>query len=249
MQTTPSPSWSLIVFGLNEAQTLPSVVEACLSLRSSWPGQDLEIIIVNDGSTDATPTVAAQLASQHKEVRVVTHATNKGIGEALRSGYAAANNDWVCAVPADGQFDIGELKPFGSLPTLTFLSLYRAENPHYNWFRKLLSRVNRSLNRMGAGITLRDVNWIKVYPLEGLRQLQLECRTLLVESEICGKLLAMGYAVKEVPSKYLPRTQGTTHVTRLPLLLHTLGESLRMIRSIRRFRRRMNPHRAGVGKR
>jgi glycosyltransferase involved in cell wall biosynthesis len=232
-------SWTFIVFGLNEAQTLPSVVTACLSLCQQWGQPPFEIIIVDDGSTDATPRVAQELAAQHSQVRVITHPRNLGIGGALRSGYAAAQFENVCAVPADGQFDLMELLPYSTFPTKSFLSLYREANPHYNWFRKVLSRTNRRLNRIGAGIKLRDVNWIKAYKTEGLHQLNLEIRTLLVESEICGKLLALGYQATEIPSKYLPRTSGVSHVPRAGLIFSALGESLRMIRSIRRFRRKL----------
>lgn len=230
-------SWSLVIFGLNEAATLPSVVNDCLQLLNEWGSTDHEVIIVDDGSTDETPQVAAALAAKNPHVRVVTHEVNRGIGSALRSGYEAALKENVCAVPADAQFSISELKPFPVMEEGRIISFIRTVNTSYTLYRKFLSTVNRKLNAWGMGIRMRDVNWIKIYKTKDVQGLKLETRSQLVESEICGKLLAHGHKITEVPSVYIPRSSGKSHAVKLSTVFASFKETLKLVKSVRKYRK------------
>jgi len=67
--------------------------------------RELEIIVVDDGSSDKT----AELASAFPFVRVIRHATNRGYGAALKTGFRAANHDWLAFLDADGTYPPGQL--------------------------------------------------------------------------------------------------------------------------------------------
>jgi dolichol-phosphate mannosyltransferase len=94
---------SLTVMGLNEAATLAFQVER----TAAWLARtfsEWEILVVDDGSTDDTPAIAARLAAADPDhVRVLTHPRNLGMGAALRTGYAASRLDWVGHLAADAQ--------------------------------------------------------------------------------------------------------------------------------------------------
>src|SRR5471030_1666759 len=70
---------------------------------------DFEILVINDGSADATAEIADELARTYPEVRVIHHAKNRGYGGALRSGFANATKELIFYTDGDAQYDPAEL--------------------------------------------------------------------------------------------------------------------------------------------
>ena len=94
---------SVVVMTYNEAASLGGVVR---EIRGALveTGRPFEIIVVDDGSRDATPSVASGLAQSLEGVRVVRHPSNLGLGSVYRTGFSEARQDLVTFFPADGQF-------------------------------------------------------------------------------------------------------------------------------------------------
>src|SRR5579863_2858897 len=67
-----------------------------------------EYIIVDDGSTDQTFEKAQKLARSNPNIRILKHATNQGLGAALRTGFAAATGDAILTLDSDLTFDVQE---------------------------------------------------------------------------------------------------------------------------------------------
>ncbi|MFN8300340.1 MAG: glycosyltransferase family 2 protein [Chitinophagales bacterium] len=230
-------NWSIIVFAYNEEGALAKTVNQAAEFLTKNAG-DWEIILVDDGSTDKTPAIAGVLQQQISTLKVIRHQLNKGIGEALRSGYLTAQYDYVCAVPGDGQFDIWELEKVEPFAYTMFYSFYRPQ-PDYNFYRTILHRSNRFFNRIFLGITLHDVNWIKVYRKEQLSFTGIELHSSLVESELAAKLLKAGAQVKQLPSVYMSRMAGTPKGGSLKTVLQAISETLNLIGVVRRFKGRL----------
>src|SRR5262249_50638355 len=70
---------------------------------------DYEVIVVNDGSRDATAARVEEVAREAAGVRLVSHPVNRGYGSALASGFTAATKDWIFLTDGDKQFDVREL--------------------------------------------------------------------------------------------------------------------------------------------
>jgi len=111
-----APELSVVVLAYNEVECLePSVEEILGELRAS--GRRFELILVDDGSTDGTSEVADGLATLVREIRVVHHGENLGLGGGYRTGFREARGDLVTFFPADGQFPasiIGQFLPYAA---------------------------------------------------------------------------------------------------------------------------------------
>lgn len=94
---------SVVIPAFNEEDGIKEVVTRVLSIRPRLVGvgvDDLEVIVVDDGSTDGTARVAAEVP----EVRLIRHAQNGGYGAALKTGFAAARGEWIGFLDADGTY-------------------------------------------------------------------------------------------------------------------------------------------------
>jgi dolichyl-phosphate beta-glucosyltransferase len=93
----------------NEAERLPGTLQAYLR-ELSWVPGDVEVLVVDDGSTDATRAVVEAVAAADPRVRVLTHRPNRGKGFAVRAGMLAARGDLIVFTDADGSYAPGDLR-------------------------------------------------------------------------------------------------------------------------------------------
>jgi dolichol-phosphate mannosyltransferase len=99
---------SVIVPAYNEEESVPPLVrEIAAALRPSLA--PFEIIIVDDGSTDRTQAVAAELAREFPELRAMRHARNCGQSAGMATGFAAARGPILVTLDADGQNDPADI--------------------------------------------------------------------------------------------------------------------------------------------
>jgi len=228
--------WSIGVLCYNEAGTLRKVVTDAHAWMKELAA-DFEIIVVDDGSTDGSREIAAALGQEFPEVKPLLHEANKGIGEALHTFYGNAGKELVMMIPGDGQFDLSELKAVGEVPPHTLISFYRKVNTTYSLYRNVLSLFNKKLNEWMTGLNLKDVNWVKIYRLEDLRSIPIELRSSLLESEIVAKLTYLGVNVREIESKYLPRTHGVSKGSSWKIVRKALKDTVLLAGIMQRFRR------------
>ncbi len=98
-----APALAIVIFAYNEAENIGPVLRE-LGAWLDVHEPDCELIVVDDGSSDATAESArATLAG--RRAQVLRHAHNRGIGAALKTGVQAARAEWVTFLPADGQIE------------------------------------------------------------------------------------------------------------------------------------------------
>ncbi|MCF8237135.1 MAG: glycosyltransferase family 2 protein [Saprospiraceae bacterium] len=229
-------SWSFGILCFNEGATLTKVYQDVVALAESWQLEDMEILLVDDGSTDNTPSLIQELALKDDRVKAFLHPRNLGIGAGIRDIYFQSTRENVIFIPGDGQFDIWELQPYPAISEHTFLSFYRKENLSYSTFRNILSGFNKWFNRIFLGLDLKDVNWVKAYKREKIIHLDLRIKSSAIESEICAKLLVNGNLPHEIPSRYLPRLAGTSQGASLKTIFRVVKELFTLFTSVLIFR-------------
>jgi glycosyltransferase involved in cell wall biosynthesis len=105
---TPRPGLSVFFPAYNDSGTIASLVITALQTAQTLT-DDFEIIIVNDGSVDATAQIANELARTYTQVKVVHHHGNRGYGGALRTGFETATRDRIFYTDGDAQYDPAEM--------------------------------------------------------------------------------------------------------------------------------------------
>src|SRR5215216_3556085 len=102
------PALTVILPCYNEAERLPGTLQALLAHLSAAPGA-VEVLVVDDGSTDATVNVAEAVAAADRRVRVLSYGPNRGKGFAVRTGMLAAQGERLVFTDADGSYQPSDL--------------------------------------------------------------------------------------------------------------------------------------------
>ena len=197
----------------NEEANLAGLVDEALATLPTL-ADTFEIIAVDDGSRDATASIAQTLADQHPGVvRLVRHPVNRGYGEALRSGFGAARYDLIAFTDGDRQFKVADL---GRL-TARYLSpdppdvvvgfrIKRADP----LIRTLYARAYRLANRIFFGLLVTDVDCAcKLFRRDALEGVRVESGGAFFSAELLIRLQAAGRHVAEVGVPHYPRTAGS----------------------------------------
>ena len=200
---------SVVVPCYNEVGTIGQVVEA---VRRS-PIQNLEIIIVDDCSTDGT----RELLQSHIEPlvdQVLYHPKNRGKGAALRTGFAAATSDIVIVQDADLEYDPQEF-PILIEPILegkadvVFGSRFMSGRPHrvvYFW-HMVGNKFLTLLSNMMTNINLSDMETCyKAFRREVIQSIRIQENRFGFEPEITAKVAKAGCRIYEVGISYYGRT-------------------------------------------
>lgn len=206
-------SLSLILPAYNEAAGIAeTVLEADDALGKF--ARDYEIIVVDDGSRDATATIVAGLAVSRPHIKVVQHETNRGYGAALRTGFEAARGDLIAFTDADGQFDLADLEKLVALTGQAPIAVgYRvdrqdpAQRRFYSW------GYNQIVRRM-LGTRVRDCDCaLKVFRRKALEQLLPDSEQFFVNTEMLTRARQLHLAVAEIGVRHRARRHGSSKVS------------------------------------
>ena len=231
------PKWSFALIAYNEEENLPWVIERAGQLLDALEGGS-EIVVVDDGSTDGTGVWLADAARRDPRVQVVYHPRNLGIGRAWRSAYAASRGEWILTCCADRQFDPLDFRPLVPLTAshdiIVVVRNVRTDNP----IRRLIGQCHVLVNRFLFGLNIPDVNWVKIYRGELVRQMPLVLESPLVETEILARAKRTGARIAEHKGPSHPRLHGTAHGATLRHLAGSVQELSVLYRELRRGDRR-----------
>jgi glycosyltransferase involved in cell wall biosynthesis len=228
---------SVVIPAFNEADNLEPVVRETLDALTVDPlTPSFELIVVNDGSTDGTAMVADRLASTHANVVTVHHPVNRGLGAALKTGFAASRGRYVSLITADGE--VGPEQVTRLLRDIGDAGMILGR-------RKRTVAVSRELITFGMNVLMRLLlgfvpEAAGIYVVRGdlVRRMVLQSDTGLASLEVQLYVREWGYPINWGVTHVRPRMSGASKVTNVRTMARTFWEMAKLRRALRQRRSR-----------
>jgi glycosyltransferase involved in cell wall biosynthesis len=194
---------SVLVPAKDEADNLPEFLQRCAQALGT-AGFSFEVIVVNDGSRDATDRVLRDLERQYPFLSVITHRRQRGIADSLRSASDAAHGDVFVFYPADLQY-LPEDIPALVAPILEGRADIVTGTKQGKYEKAFVSNVYNAMCRWLFGVRVTDLNSVKAYRREVMLGVPLRPdwhRYMVVIAA------ADGYRLTSLPVPLYPRRAG-----------------------------------------
>jgi glycosyltransferase involved in cell wall biosynthesis len=229
---------SIIVPAYNEAGTIEASLRRALDAELEI---DREVLVINDGSTDATAEIVAGM--DDPRLRLIEQPENMGKGAALRRGFAEASGDLVVVHDADLEYDPRDwrrmLEPLQEgAADVVYGSRFTGERRNMMFWHWMGNRFLSLVTNVLYNTTISDMETCyKMIDTNLIRSVRLEANRFDIEPEITSKLLRSGCRIYEVPIRYTGREihEGKKISWRdgIPALLTLLKFRVMPMRSIR----------------
>lgn len=217
---------TLVIPAHNEAPNMTKVIGATITVLDRL-APDWEIVLVDDGSTDATvATARAAMGAAATRLRVISHVGKRGYGVTVADGLRAARMSYVAFMDGDGQFDPADLNTLAVLlPNADLAAGWRRRraDPGY---RLVIASVFNVLVRTLYGVRVRDIDCgLKLMRREVLAAAApLLARSALLNTELYFKSKRSGFRIQQVAVNHYPRVAGVRSGARLIPIMRAIRD-------------------------
>ena len=197
-------SVSVLVPAKDEAENLPLFMEQAAAAFATDANNRYEVVVIDDGSTDNTARVLADLEKKYAFLRIARHRSQRGIADALRTGYLHARGEVLVFYPADLQFKPEDI-PRLVAPILADQADMVTGFKQGAYEKQFVSTIYNGLSRRLFNVGVRDLNSVKAYRREIMDALPVRPdwhRYMIVIAA------AQGFSVTEIPVPLYPRHAG-----------------------------------------
>jgi glycosyltransferase involved in cell wall biosynthesis len=213
----------------NDSGTIASmVIRAVQAAAELTP--DYEVIVVNDGSADATPVIVDELARTYSHVRVVHHVKNRGYGGALQTGFRSATKELIFYTDGDAQYDPAELAALWAKMTpdadlVNGYKISRSDPLH----RIIIGRLYHHIVSLMFGLTVRDVDCdFRLMRRSIFERIDLQKTSGVICLEMMKKIEDAGFRIVEVPVHHYHRAFGKSQFFNFRRIAKTGVDVLRL---------------------
>ncbi len=203
---------SVVIPCFNEENTLKECVEKVKNIADE--NLNVEIILVDDGSSDRSSEIAKQATFDSPEVIFLQHETNKGKGAAIKTGLEKVTGDFVAIQDADLEYDPNDLKNLlvpliNNKADVVIGSRFLTVGPHrvlYFW-HSMGNKFLTFLSNMFTDLNLTDIeSGYKIFKKEVIKKIEIEEDRFGFEPEIIAKVSHHKLRIYEMGVSYFGRT-------------------------------------------
>jgi hypothetical protein len=228
------PPLSMLGWALNEEENLAEYVRRA-EVFLSGVSDDYELVLIDDGSTDRTLTLANELQATRPWLTVLKNDRNRGPGYCYRRGISAAAKQYFMAQTVDWAYDIDAFRPFmdklrqydilqGVRPGEFTLSVLRRRSD--SLYKGIVSLTNYTLIRVLFRLPFDDFQNVTICPARLAQALPLESEGSFTNPEVMIKLYWGGASFLQVPVLFQKRGRGKGTGTRVGAIVKSVSEIL-----------------------
>jgi glycosyltransferase involved in cell wall biosynthesis len=220
-----------VVMAYNEADNLRATVEELTAALEALD-RPYELLIIDDGSADATGEIADALSQAHPRIRVLHHDVNRGLGGVYRSGFRESRGALITFFPADGQFPAAIIPDFLTAASNADVVLGFIPNRRGPVLARALSTGERCLYWFLFGRIPR-FQGILMFQRRLLETIDLKSdgRGWAVLMEFIIRCSRAGCRIVNRPTSIRPRRSGASKVNNLA----TIQANLRQVVALKRY--------------
>ena len=219
-------SLSILIPAYKDEKTIVAVVRRAQLVGQTY-AKKFEIVVLNDASPDDLSSVLSKLKRTIPELRVLTHSINQGYGGTLRDLYKAGKYEWLFTVPGDYQINPMEIKK--CIPYTQHADMIIGWRVHRrdNQKRKQQSAVYNALLRFLFGISLHDINSVRLMKRSIIKERILTSTSAFVDSELTIGAIRDGFSVIEMPILHRNRETEGASGGKLKIILPVIIDMIR----------------------
>lgn len=234
-------SISICVPAFNEEKTIREAVEDLFKTLSSYV-RNLEIIIVDDGSTDSTPQLAEQIVKEYPQIKIIHHKKNLGIGSCYRNALAQAQGDYFTWFPSDHENSAEQF--IQCLPYLrqdTLVTYHHLGYDHRPFLRRRISRIYTWIINKSFHLDLKYYNDLTIFPTSVLRFIPLVTNGFVFFAESLIQAIQYGCRVVELQAPLRKRDRGKSKTFTFLSVIRMINDLLHIFITQRALKKSITP--------
>lgn len=230
---------TVVICCFNEEKNVRDTVESVVALAPDLP-LEVEVLMVDDGSTDRTRSIMEELCDTHERCRMLVNEQNLGLGGSILRAYEHIRNDsWVTDLPGDNEFCFESIWNFLELRHQYDVILGYPANPVVRPLRRrLFSEAYLRVAQFLFGLNYRYLNGMQLYRLEAFEGLDIVNHGHGFTAELLSKAVLRNpqLEVGECPFHLRGRQAGESKAFRVPEMLRAVRDVARSFQSVSRAR-------------
>jgi hypothetical protein len=219
----------------NEAENIEAAILNALEAASS-AAERYEVVVVDDGSTDATAAIVESMAAVYGDsVRLIRNEHNLGYGPTVRQAWSTASMEWLLFSDSDCQFDLREVSRLVPLTDDANIVTGWRRNRQDGVLRRVNARIFNIATRLFFGTGVKDIDCaFKLMRTSALEGMELTAKSAMVNTELIYQARRQGLRVAELPVTHHPRKFGEASGGDAKVIARAMGEFFAMWRRFNR---------------